>query len=136
MFNSNSFDKTLQKIGWGKYQIRNALSSLVSATILCAHILSPIFISYPLKFQCDYNESSYQVRTFSNTKTQKLRILCIKANLDRSCKLCDDLVFELNHRLQTECFHFFFTAPLHSLFTAFNSISLHVSVICDGKLRF
>jgi len=65
---SNSFDERLQKIGWGKYQIRNTISALAAATILGAHVLSPIFISYPLKYQCDYNETipdSKQVAFFN-----------------------------------------------------------------------
>ena len=55
---ANLFDSKLQRIGWGKYQVRNTISALTAATILGAHVLSPIFINYPLKFQCVYDETA------------------------------------------------------------------------------
>ena len=57
-----AFDNILQIIGWGKYQVLNTISAFVMATILGVHIMSPIFIAYPIDFECDiqkqrlYNE--------------------------------------------------------------------------------
>ena len=56
-----SFDVILESVKWGKYQLLNMLSALVAATILGAHVLSPIFLSYPIKYQCDYSQEKNEV---------------------------------------------------------------------------